>query len=212
MENDNTELIDYVRTYCKSVKTLQEMYLPQKGDELESINEQCAIVKSGKSKKKISTKDYLTKSIQECLLSESEEKKEYVQMTLIPSEEEKKNLSVASNKVNELNKKIIDANNAPENRKHDEAVKYGKQELGIRSVAKANWPLDASDSIDTALSQATIKNEKDLKTVIKPETEEGKRLDKEEAEKKAKDKEEAEKKAKDKEEENMTRMKKYHGK
>lgn len=76
MENENSEFIDYVKSYSKNVKTVQEMYVPLDGDELESIDEQCAMVKSGKAKKKVATKDYLTKSIQECLLAEAEKKEE----------------------------------------------------------------------------------------------------------------------------------------
>ena len=68
LREDDT-LVDYFSNYGKNIKTLEEMYLYDESDEVKSINPKFVMLesKTDKIKKKVATKDYLTKSIQEAL-------------------------------------------------------------------------------------------------------------------------------------------------
>lgn len=200
MENGNSEFIDYVASYSKPLKTLKELYVPLDGDELEAINEQCAVVKSGKSKKKVATKDYLTKSIQECMVEE------YQQLHFIPDKQEDQDAYDAAKKdADKMQKEYEDAAQSGDVKKA-KSLKYqaNAKIWYLHKVADikgdiSNEPKKVEEHVPMA--SKNYKDSFDPKKVAEFNA-------KQEAEKKSKD--EADRK-KD-EEENLSRMKKYNGK
>lgn len=80
-----TETIDYTKFYNPNYKPLKEMYVPEDGDEVISMNEEETIISSNGKRKIVVTEDYLVKDIRKAILSlreedsedaESDEKKE----------------------------------------------------------------------------------------------------------------------------------------
>lgn len=67
--HEDDKLIDYFSTYGKSFKTLEETYVIDHSDDVKQMNPTFVMLESKKAnvKKKVATKDYLTKTIQEAL-------------------------------------------------------------------------------------------------------------------------------------------------
>ena len=69
-EDSNNAVIekDYTKKYNTNFKRLEEMYVPEDGDEVSSLSENITIIKNGNTVKKVLTEDYLVKDIRERLL------------------------------------------------------------------------------------------------------------------------------------------------
>jgi hypothetical protein len=148
MENEKNQFRDYFSGYYKKIKTMQEMYVPEKGDVLAEMNEKFAIVKNGDLTKKVATEDYLTKSIQESMLLEAE----YAQMTFIPTDAERKDLNDVASKMDESNKKISAALKAKNGDVVDSEIEKQKT-LAKETIKKHD--LDASNETKKAVSHGS---------------------------------------------------------
>jgi hypothetical protein len=69
-EDDTNKVVekDYTKNYNTNFKKLEEMYVPEAGDEVSSLSEDVTLIRNGNTVKKVLTEDYLVKDIRKKLL------------------------------------------------------------------------------------------------------------------------------------------------